>query len=235
MVEEAPDYGESSSDEEISADAGGAADVGGSANAGDSAAAERSKPGLILAPPPVCQVAPHWVTPLIRAVLRVGYASLPSTDSILDLDVGSLLKPDYIDHHIQWSQGVSEALVELRGLCVDISCELIGDDTEWFDKTLMMAAQHVKQLTIMKTRFEWLSAMSDLLQRHSGFFNHGGELYAGHQTLTLGYTQSAFRRIAVSYSSFMWLVGDHLEERLDDTVQEDATPLWSWAARSRKT
>jgi hypothetical protein len=74
----------------------------------------------------------------------------------------------------------------------------------------------------LKTRFEWLSAMSDLLQRHSGFFNHGGELYAGHQTLTLGYTQSAFRRIAVSYSNFMWLIGYHMEERLDDTVQDDA-------------
>jgi hypothetical protein len=150
---------------------------------------------------------------------------LPSTDSILDLDVGSLLKPDYIDHHIQWSKAVSEALVGLRGLCVDISAELIGDDTEQveeFEKTLMMAAQHAKQRPAMRTRFEWLSAVRDLLQRHVGFFNHGGELYAGHETLRLGYTQSAFRRIAVSYSSFMWLIGYHMEERLDDTVQDDA-------------
>jgi hypothetical protein len=65
-------------------------------------------------------------------------------------------------------------------LCVDISAVLFGDTTEQaeeLEKTLMMAAQHAKQLTAMRTRFEWLSAMSDLLQRHTGFFNHGGELY----------------------------------------------------------
>jgi hypothetical protein len=150
---------------------------------------------------------------------------LPSTDSILDLDVGSLLKPDYIEHHIEWSQAVSDALGKLRKLCVEISAVLLGDTTEQvaeFEKTLMMAAQHAKQLTAMRTRFEWLSAMSELLQRHKGFFNHGGELYAGHDSLRLGITQSAFRRIAVSYSNFMWLIGYPMEERLDDTVQDDA-------------
>ena len=168
-------------------------------------------------------MAPRWLTQLISAVLDVGSASLPSTDAILDLDVGSLLKPDYIAQHIKWSQAVSDALGRLRDLCAEISDEVGDEQGSEFEKTLIMAAQHAKQLTAMRTRFEWLSAMSELLQRHRGFFNHGGELYDPHETLRLGYTQSSgFRRIAVSYSSFMSFIGELLGERLGETVRGDA-------------
>lgn len=185
------------------------------------------------------EVTPIWVTPLIKSLLKLAAATLPSTDSILDLDVGSLLKADYIAQHAEWSKNVYQSLCDMRALCNDITAACRRDEQEEeFQKVLLVAAQHAKHLTAMRTRFEWLAAMSDLMQRHKGFFNHGGELYAPHETLRTGITPAGIRRFAVSYCSFMSLLGELLDERLDDTTRADsvlATHEWmtknSWQVR----
>lgn len=151
----------------------------------------------------------------------LGSASLPTVDSILDLDVSTLLKPDYIQQHLKWSQSVHDALLHFRELCGDISNDLEGDQEADFENTLLIAAKHAKQLTAMRTRFEWLSLMSCLLQKHRGFFMNGGELYEPHETLRTGYTTAGFRRIVVSYSSFMSLIGGLSEEGLEETARVD--------------
>ena len=51
----------------------------------------------------------------------------------------------------------------------------------------------------MRTRFEFLAAISNLLRKRPSVFGHGGELYHPHETLPSGYTHGGMRRFVMSY------------------------------------
>jgi len=171
---------------------------------------------------------------MTRHFLDLSAEALPSTDSILDLDVGMLLKADFIAEKVEWSKRVSESLFRIRTLFNEVRADnnTLQQDQD-FITILMEAAQHSKRLMAMRTWYEWLSSMSDLMQRHKGFFNHGGELYAPHENLRTGITPTGVRRFAVSYCSFMSLLGELLDERLGETVRADMLlPTHEWMTRN---
>ena len=146
-------------------------------------------------------------------MIRLASASLPNLDQILDLDAGTLFNPTLTDQLLSWARPVGYCLDELRTACLELAESPNGPNADELDELLTVAGRHSNALWSMRTRFEYLSLIGNLLRKHSGIFGHGGEIYSPHATLNGGYNNSGFRRIVMSYSTFVnWLCAVRLEK-----------------------
>ena len=172
---------------------------------------------------PAAAAPSAWVgRRFLEAVICLASASLPNLDQILDLDAGTLLNPTLTDQLLNWARPVGYCLDELRKACLELAESPDGPNPDELDELLTVAGRHSNALLTMRTRFEYLALISNLLRKHQGIFGHGGEIYSPHATLTTGYTSSGFRRIVMSYRTFVnWVA----QVGLDKVAEYDAVTI----------
>ena len=149
--------------------------------------------------------ADWWAPLLLGAVVNLAGASLPNVNAVLDLSASMLLNPRFLEYPLKWTQAVNGRLRHLQSLCQNIDARISLEDkvaADSFEQMLQTAAMHTRRVMAMRTRFEFLAAISNLLRKRPSVFGHGGELYHPHETLSSGYTHGGMRRFVMSYGNF---------------------------------
>ena len=167
--------------------------------------------------------ADWWAPLLLGAVVNLAGASLPNVNALLDLCASMLLNPRFLEYPLKWTQAVNGRLRHLQSLCQNVDARIDLKDkvaADSFEQMLQTAAVHTRRVMAMRTRFEFLAAISNLLRKRPSVFSHGGELYHPHETLSSGYANGRMRRFVMSYGNFLSWMGQ-IERDLGQDAQDD--------------